>query len=55
MQVVWDPATPNEFVSVGADASVSFWMLDEHGTEVCVSMYMVTFSEIFILITFKVS
>ncbi|CAK8679863.1 unnamed protein product [Clavelina lepadiformis] len=38
-KVVWDPATPNEFVSVGADASVSFWMLDEHGTETTLNVH----------------
>jgi len=33
-QIAWDPYAPNEFVTVGADAAIHFWLIEEHGQKV---------------------
>ena len=35
----WDPFTVNEFVSVGDNGTVLFWLLDETGHEVALNVH----------------
>ncbi|CAL1536659.1 unnamed protein product [Lymnaea stagnalis] len=37
--VKWDPFTVNEFVTVGEDGTVLFWLLDETASDVCLNVY----------------
>lgn len=35
----WDPFAVNEFVSVGEQGTVLFWLLDETSSEVCLNVH----------------
>lgn len=35
----WDPFSVNEFVSVGQDGSVLFWLLDETKNNACLNVH----------------
>ena len=35
----WDPFTVNEFVSVGENGTILFWLLDETGAEVNLNVH----------------
>lgn len=43
--VAWDPNTPNEFVTVGQDASIIFWLIEEFGTEAQLQLHEGTIPE----------
>ena len=36
--LLWDPYTVNEFVSVGQNSTVLFWLLDETVGKVCLNV-----------------
>ena len=43
-ELQWDPYTGNEFVSVGQDGSVSFWLLDEATGNIVMNVRFFCFS-----------